>query len=124
MVKGNYMVKGIADGIKVADQLTLKYGTSALLVCLSGLSGGLQTKGSLVQFPVRAHAWVVGQIPNMGHTRDNHTLMFLSLSFCLPSPLLKRNKIFKNTYMVDHQGEFSVSQTILKMEEGRRKIGA
>ena len=28
------------------------------LVWLSGLSAGLQTKGSLVQFPVRARAWV------------------------------------------------------------------
>ena len=28
---------------------------------------GLQTKGSLVQFPVRAHAWVAGQIPSGGY---------------------------------------------------------
>ena len=28
------------------------------LVWLSGLSASLRTKGSLVQFPVRAHAWV------------------------------------------------------------------
>ena len=55
---------------------------------------GLQTKGSLVRFPVRAHAWVVGQIPSGGHMRDKHTLLFLSLSFSLPSPLSK-NK-FKN----------------------------
>ena len=47
---------------------------------LSGLSTGLQTKGSLVGFPVRAHTWVVGQIPNRGHMRGNHTVMFLSLS--------------------------------------------
>ena len=50
------------------------------LVWLSGLSAGLRTKGSLVQFPVRAHAWVVGQVPSGGHTRGKHTLMFLSLS--------------------------------------------
>ena len=30
------------------------------LVWLSGLSTGLRTKGSLVQFPDGAHAWVVG----------------------------------------------------------------
>ena len=36
------------------------------LVWLSGLSAGLQTKGSLVQFPVRAHAWVVSQVPAGG----------------------------------------------------------
>ena len=33
------------------------------LVWLSGLSAGLRTKGLLVQFPVRAHAWVAGQVP-------------------------------------------------------------
>ena len=53
------------------------------LVWLSGLSAGLWTKGSLVQFPVR----VAGQVPSRGHSRGNHTLMFLSLSFSLPSPL-------------------------------------
>ena len=51
------------------------------------------TKGSPVWFPVRAHAWAVGHVPSWGHVRDNHTLMFLSLSFSLPSPLSK-NKYF------------------------------
>ena len=57
----------------------------------------LQSKGSLVRFPVRAHAWVVGQVPGWRHARGNHTLMFLSLSFFLPSVLSKKkiNKIFK-----------------------------
>ena len=32
------------------------------LVWLSGLSAGLGTKEWLVRFPVRAHAWVVGQV--------------------------------------------------------------
>ena len=50
---------------------------------------GLQTKRLLVQFLVRAYAWVVGQIPSWGHVRGNHTLVFLSLSFSLPSPLSK-----------------------------------
>ena len=36
------------------------------LVWLNGLSTGLQTKGSLVQFPVRAHSWVAGQVPSGG----------------------------------------------------------
>ena len=56
---------------------------------LSGLSTGLRTKGSPVRFPVRAHAWVVGQVPSRGYVRGNHTLMFVSLSFSLPSPLSK-----------------------------------
>ena len=43
--------------------------------------------------PVRAHA---GQVSGGGHTRGNHTLMFLSLSFSLPYTLsLKISKIFK-----------------------------
>ena len=65
------------------------------LVELSGLSAGVWTKGSLVQFLVGAHAWVVGQVPGRGHTRGNHTLTFLSLFFSLPSPL-STNKINKN----------------------------
>ena len=64
------------------------------LVWLSGLSTGLQTKGSLVQFPVRAHAWVVGQIPSEGYERGNYTLVFLSLSPFLPLSLKINFKIF------------------------------
>ena len=56
---------------------------------LSGLSAGLQTTGSPIRFPVRAHAWVAGQAPSRGRTRGIHTLMFLSLSFSLLSPLSK-----------------------------------
>ena len=59
------------------------------LVWLSGLSAGLRTKRLLVRFPVRAHAWVVGQIPSRGYSRSNHTLMLPSFSFSLPSPLFK-----------------------------------
>ena len=64
------------------------------LVWLSGWSTRLRTKGSLVRFPGRAHAGFVGQVPSGGRVRGNYTLMFLSLSFSLPSPLSK-NKIFK-----------------------------
>ena len=61
------------------------------LVWLSGLSRGLRTKGLQVPFPVRAHAWVSGQVPSRGHARGNPTLMFLSL--CLSVTLsLKTNK--------------------------------
>ena len=41
------------------------------LVWLSGPHAGLRTKGSLVQFPVRAHAWVAGQVPSWGCVRGN-----------------------------------------------------
>ena len=39
--------------------------------------------------PSQAHAWVAGRVPGRGHARGDHTLMFLSLSFSLPSPLQK-----------------------------------
>ena len=62
------------------------------LVGLSGLSADQGTKGLPVGFPVRVHAWVVGQVPSRGYVRGIHTLMFLSLSFSLPSPLSKSLK--------------------------------
>ena len=42
--------------------------------------------------PVRAHAWVAGHAPSMECARGNHTLVFHSFSFSLPSPLSKNNK--------------------------------
>ena len=45
-------------------------GEEPWLVWLSGLSSGLQTKKLLVQFPVRAHSWVAGQVPR-GCVRGN-----------------------------------------------------
>ena len=60
------------------------------LVWLSGLSAFLGTKGLLVPFPVKAHAWVSGQVPGQGCVRDKYTLMFLSLSFSFPYPFSKK----------------------------------
>ena len=59
------------------------------LVQLSGLGDSLRTKGSQVQFPVRAHAWVSDPVPGGVCMRGNHTLMFLFPSFSLPYPLSK-----------------------------------
>ena len=67
------------------------------LVWLSGLSAGLWTKRSPVQFPVRAHAWVADQVPRWGHARGNWSMSLLhidvspSLSPSLPLSL-KINK--------------------------------
>ena len=59
---------------------------------LSGLSAGLQTKGSWVRFPVRAHAWVVGQVPSEGALeRQPHSDVSLPLSLLSP---LSKNKFF------------------------------
>ena len=89
-----------------------------LLVWLSGLSTSLQTKGSPVRFPVRAHAWVAIQVPSRGHERDNDTLMFLSL---FSSPLLspKINKILKKIKYNYHIIQQSHSWHISKRSESR-----
>ena len=60
------------------------------LVWLSGLSAGLQTKGSLVQLPVRVHAWVAGQVPSGG---INWMKIALSPSYPL-SLKISKNKVF------------------------------
>ena len=46
---------------KIRD-IALRMGGKPWLAWLSGLSASLRNKGSLVQFPARAHAWVVGQV--------------------------------------------------------------
>ena len=79
--------------IRIAINLIFKMrGRWPWMVWISGLSTSMQTKGSPVGFPVRAHAWVAAHVPSGGHVRGNHTLMFLSLFFSLPSPLSKINK--------------------------------
>ena len=45
------------------NNFTFLNGLGPWLMWLSGLSAGLGTKRSLVQFPVRAHAWITGQVP-------------------------------------------------------------
>ena len=68
------------------------YISNPWLVWLSGLRASLQTKGSLVQFPVRAHAWVAGQVPSDGaHERQPHIDVSLPLSPSFPFSL-KINK--------------------------------
>ena len=61
---------------------------------LSGLSAGLQTKGSPVRCPVRAHAWAAGQVgpPVVGAWEaTTHWCFSASLSPSLPH-CLKMNK--------------------------------
>ena len=63
------------------------------LVWLHGLSAGLRTERLLVQFPVKAHAWVSGKVPSHRHVRGD-LLMFLSLSFSIPSPISKNKYVY------------------------------
>ena len=53
-----------------------------------------EPKGHQFDSQARTYAWVAGQVPSRGRTRDNHTLMFLSLSPSLPLSL-KINKLKK-----------------------------
>ena len=54
------------------------------LVWLSGLSTGLQPKGHLVRFPVRAHAWVTGQVPSGGRAKGNQSVYLSHMDVSLP----------------------------------------
>ena len=57
------------------------------LMWLSALSAGLQTKGLLVHFPARAHAWVAGHVPSRGRgtwEASTHWCFSPSLSPSLP----------------------------------------
>ena len=58
---------------------------------LSGLSTSLQTKGSPVQFPVKAHAWVADEVPSRGQC-DRQPHINASLPFFLPPFLSAKNK--------------------------------
>ena len=51
----------------------------------------LQTKGSLVWFPVREHAWIAGWVPRGGHVGGNHNTD-VSLPLFLPPFPLSKNK--------------------------------
>ena len=73
----------------LCPQSRYKKGRRALAGVAQWIECRLQTKGLPVRFPVRAHAWVAGQVLSTGHTRGNHTLIFLSLSFSFSSSLSK-----------------------------------
>ena len=67
------------------------------LVWLSGLGTYLWTERSPVQLPVRAHAWVVGQLPSWGHMRDNWLMSLSHISVSLPL-FLPPFSLSKNKY--------------------------
>ena len=95
MNPGNVKEKDIK--LKITKKLVWwRGGRGGLPGVAQWIEHGLQTKGSPVLSPVRAHVWVAGQVPSRGHTRGNHTLMLLSLSFSVLSPLSK-NKFKKKS---------------------------
>ena len=61
------------------------------------MSAGLHTERLPVLFPIRALAWIVGQVPGLGHGEATDrcfscTRRFLSLTVSLPSLLLRKKK--------------------------------
>ena len=66
----------------------MKINVKPWLVLLSGLSTSLKTKRSPVRFPVRAHAWVVGQVPIWGCVRGNQSMFLWHIDVSLPLFLL------------------------------------
>ena len=71
-----------------ANKKFLKKGKQPWLVWLSGLSASRRTKRSPVRFPLRTHAWVVGQTPSWRCVGGNQSMYFshidVSLSLFLP----------------------------------------
>ena len=83
-------------------------GSWAWLVWLGGLSASLWTKGSLVRFPVKAHASVANQVPSRGCMRGKHTWCFspffspsLPLSLKINKNFLKKKKKRKSSIFFD-----------------------
>ena len=83
-----YAPKKKNTGVQIFSPYTLWLKTAPCLVWLSGLRAGLQTKRSPVRFPLRAHAWVAGQVPNLGRVRGNHSLHLSNIDVSLPLFLL------------------------------------
>ena len=90
---GGYQIFFLCQGFKMFTWVTLrkvdcrdvriKTGRTVIvpwLIWLSALSVDLWTKGLPVRFPVRAHAWIVGQVLQLGacerqpHIDDSPTL--------------------------------------------------
>ena len=59
------------------------------LVWLSGLSADFQTGGSPVRIPVRAHAWVAGQVSSWGCARSNQSMYLSHINVSLLCSLSK-----------------------------------
>ena len=78
----------VRDSTCLESTLLLKPWYITWLGWLSGLSAVLQTNGSLVQFLVRAHAWVVGQVPSWGSVKCNQSMYFSHMDVSLPFFLL------------------------------------
>ena len=53
------------------------------LVWLNGLSTRLQTERLLVQFPVKAHAWVADQVPSCRRAEATDQCMSGHIDVCL-----------------------------------------
>ena len=67
------------DGTSSGENVLFKIPMNSPGWCGS-VDGVLAPKGCQFAFQSRAHAWFVGQVPETGCVRGNHTSMVLSLS--------------------------------------------
>ena len=72
----------------VGEWINKLYLIQSWLVWLSGLSTGLWIERSPVQFPVRAHAWVLGHVPSWGAWEKHAPLSLKTKKWSL-----KKNKL-------------------------------
>ena len=100
---------------------------------LSGLGIVLPTKRSRVPFPVRAHAWVVGQVPGWLGVRRSNQSMFLShitisLPLLLPPPpslsktKRKQNRNQDQRGMVQTEGNRKRSESLLEGKNSTSRL--
>ena len=104
------------EGVRVKTALKILR-EEPWLLWLSGLSAGLWTKRSLVWFPVRARALVVGQVPSLRHARGNWSMNLshidISLPLFLPPFPLSKNKWIKSLkkrFCEKKEGENSICE--------------
>ena len=87
MLGGAYSGEVGRDNVRARKEFKIPH--TALASVAQCFSSGLWTENSLVQLLVRAHTWVMGQVPSWGCGRGNHTLRFPSLSPSFPLSLKK-----------------------------------
>ena len=78
---------GIGEEVRGLSMSSYRIAMGPWLVWLSGWVPACKSRGHWFDSQSRAHACVSGQVSSGGRMAGNHTLMVLSLSFSLPSPL-------------------------------------
>ena len=81
---GHYVTRSCNSEMKFLCSKMITHALAGIAQWIEHLSVNQRVTGPI---PIQGTSWVVGQVPSRGHSRGNHTLMFLSLSFSLPTSL-------------------------------------